>query len=83
VENGKILIEYKLYSKEFDMTIHEIEKAITEISPEELAHFREWFEEFDAQVWDEQCEQDATSGKFDELASKAKSDFHTGKAKEL
>lgn len=36
------------------MTIHEIEQAIAELPPNELAHFRQWFEEFDAQFWDEQ-----------------------------
>jgi hypothetical protein len=65
------------------MTVHEIEKAITELSPEELARFREWFEEFDAQIWDEQFERDAESGKLDKLASRAKADFEMGKTKEL
>ena len=65
------------------MSIHEIEQAITELSPKELAHFREWFEEFDAQVWDEQFEQDAKSGKLDKLADKAIKDYRAGKAKEL
>jgi len=44
-----------------------------------LARFRQWFEEFDAQVWDEQFEGDAKSGKLDKLADKAKSDFRAGK----
>jgi len=65
------------------MSIHEIEQAITELSPDELARFRQWFEEFDAVIWDEQFERDAKSGKLDNLASKAKSDFRAGKAKEL
>ena len=65
------------------MTTHEIEQAIAELSPNELARFRQWFEEFDAQVWDEQFERDAKSGKLDKLADKAKSDFRAGKAKEL
>jgi len=65
------------------MTIHEIEQAITELPPNELARFRQWFEEFDAQVWDEQFERDAKSGKLDKLADNAKSDFRAGKAKEL
>ena len=65
------------------MSIHEIEQAITELSPDELARFREWFEEFDAQMWDEQSENDAKAGKLDKLADKAKSDFRAGKAKEL
>jgi hypothetical protein len=71
------------YSKELDMTIHEIEQAVTELSPRELARFRQWFDEFDAQVCDEQFENDANSGKLDKLANKAVTDFRAGKAKEL
>jgi hypothetical protein len=63
--------------------MQEIEQAITELSPNELARFREWFEEFDAQAWDEQFENDAKSGKLDQLADKAIRDFRAGKAKEL
>lgn len=65
------------------MTVQEIEKAITELSPHELARFREWFEEFDARAWDEQFERDAKSGKLDKLAEKAIEDYRAGKAKEL
>ena len=65
------------------MSIHEIEQAITELSPNELARFRQWFEEFDAEIWDKQFARDAKSGKLDKLADKAKSDFRAGKAKEL
>ena len=65
------------------MTIQEIEQAITELSPKELARFREWFEGFDAQAWDEQFEHDARSGKLDKLADKAIKDYRAGKAKEL
>jgi hypothetical protein len=65
------------------MTIHEIEQAITELSPKEMARFRKWFEEFDAQAWDEQFERDARSGKLDKLANKAIADFTVGKAKEI
>jgi len=75
VENGKILAESRLYSKEFDMSVHEIEKAITELSPEELTRFRQWFEEFDAKVWDEQFENDAKSGKLDKFPNKASTDL--------
>ena len=65
------------------MTVHEIEQAIAELSPRDMAHFRKWFEEFDAQVWDEQFEQDAKSGRLEKLANKAIADFNAGKAKEL
>lgn len=65
------------------MTIYEIEQAITELSPDQLARFRHWFDEFDAQVWDEQFERDSKFGKLDKLANKAVTDFRAGKAKEL
>ena len=65
------------------MTIQDIEKAISDLSPRELARFREWFEEFDAQAWDEQFERDAKSGKLNKLADKAIKDYRSGKAKEL
>ena len=65
------------------MTIQEIERAIAELKPRELARFRQWFEEFDAQAWDEQFERDAKSGKLDNLANKAINDFRAGKAREL
>lgn len=65
------------------MTIQEIERAISELNPRELARFRQWFEEFDAQAWDEQFEHDAKSGKLDKFADRAIADFRAGKAKEL
>jgi hypothetical protein len=65
------------------MTIQEIEQAIAELAPKDLARFREWFEEFDAQTWDDQFEHDAKSGKLDKLADKAIADYRAGTAKEL
>ncbi len=53
------------------MGIHEIEKAMSKLTPDELAHFRQWYAEFDAQTWDEQFEYDAKSGKLENLAEKA------------
>ncbi len=53
------------------MTIIEIEKAITQLPPQDYNRLREWFEEFDAQKWDEQIERDALSGKLDKLADEA------------
>ena len=61
----------------------EIENAVKRLSEQELARFREWFEEFDAQLWDEQFERDAKSGKLDKLADEAIKNFRAGKYKEL
>lgn len=34
--------------------VQELEQAVTRLSEKDLARFREWFEEYDAQMWDEQ-----------------------------
>jgi hypothetical protein len=64
-------------------TIREIERAVSQLSPEELARFREWFDGFDAKVWDRQFEQDAKSGKLDRRADQAIADLRAGNCKEL
>ncbi len=64
-------------------TIQAIEHEISRLSLEDLARFREWFEEFDAKAWDRQFESDVESGKLDKLANQAIADFHAGKYKEL
>jgi hypothetical protein len=65
------------------MTIQEIKQAIKGLSPNELARFRHWFEEYDARAWDGQFERDAKSGKLNKLADKAVADYRAGKASEL
>ncbi|MCC7161410.1 MAG: hypothetical protein IT331_02870 [Anaerolineae bacterium] len=64
-------------------TIREIELAVTQLSAQDLARFRQWFDEYDAQEWDEQFERDAKSGKLDDMAEKAIADFRAGKFKEI
>jgi hypothetical protein len=64
-------------------TIQEIEQAISRLSREELARLREWFDEFDAAMWDRQFESDVRSGKLEQLAEKAIADYRAGKSKEI
>jgi hypothetical protein len=64
-------------------TVQEIEQAVSRLSLQDLVHFREWFEEFDAKFWDKQFEQDARSGRLDYLANQAIADFRAGEYKEL
>jgi hypothetical protein len=49
-------------------TLQEVEKLISQLTPEDLASFRRWFAEFDAEQWDRQFEEDVAAGKLDELA---------------
>jgi hypothetical protein len=65
------------------MSIQELKQAVTQLPPKDLVRFRQWFEEFDAQVWDKQFASDAETGKLDKIAEKALNDYRAGNAKEL
>jgi hypothetical protein len=61
----------------------DIEKAIAQLPPKELAAFRAWFEVFDQAAFDEKIEPDAASGKFDCIADEAITDHRAGHSREL
>lgn len=60
-----------------------IEQEVEKLSPSELAAFRHWFTEFDAETWDRQIEEDSKSGKLDALAEGALNAFKSGRCSEL
>jgi hypothetical protein len=63
--------------------VESIEKAIEALPPAELAEFRRWFAEFDAEAWERQIERDAAAGKLDKLAADALSDYQSGSSRSL
>ena len=63
--------------------VESVERAIEKLPPNELAEFRRWFAEFDADAWDEQIEADAACGKFDVLAAEALAEHQAGKSREF
>ena len=58
-------------------------KAVSALSPEELAEFRRWFAEFDAAAWDRQIERDVKTGKLDARADEALRHHAAGKSTEF
>jgi hypothetical protein len=64
-------------------TVQDIENAIRQLSPEDLAAFRAWFAEFDAVVWDQQLEEDVAAGRLDQLAEEALQEFRAGRCTDL
>jgi hypothetical protein len=62
--------------------IKAIEKAVAALPADKLAEFRRWFAEFDGVAWDRQIEQDAASGKLDDLAAEALADYRSGSRRE-
>lgn len=64
-------------------SIREIEKAVRQLPPADLAAFRRWFAEFDAGIWDRQFEHDVAAGRLGDLAEEAIHDLNEGRCTEL
>ena len=64
-------------------TAEDIEKAVEQLPPRELARFRTWFEAFDARQFDAAIERDAKAGKLDPLADEALAAHRAGHSREL
>jgi len=65
------------------MTITELEQAVTQLSEQELALFRAWFDEYYAQIWDKQIEEDAKSGRLDQVLAEVDEEYNAGLSKPL
>jgi len=63
--------------------IEKLERDVRELSPKELASFREWFAAFDAAAWDRELEEAASSGKLDRLADEALAEHRAGRTRKL
>lgn len=61
------------------MNVKELETAISELPPAQLAELADWFDEFRAQLWDKQIERDLRSGKLQSLLEEAKQDLESGR----
>jgi len=64
-------------------TVEEIKEAVCQLPPEDLAAFRAWFAEFDAELWDRQFEEDVAAGRMDQLAEEALRDLREGRCTDL
>jgi hypothetical protein len=64
-------------------TLHELETAVTDLSPDDLKAFRDWFAAFDAKVWDRQLEDDVRAGRLDALADEVLREHREGRSTEL
>ena len=61
--------------------VQQVESSIRELSESELAEFRKWFAEYDANAWDNQFERDVAAGRLDALADAALTDRRNGKCR--
>jgi hypothetical protein len=63
--------------------VETIERQVQELPTEDLAQFRHWFTEFDADAWDRQMESDVKAGKLNALAEEALKQHAAGRTTKL
>ena len=63
-------------------TVADIEDAVRQLKTEDLAAFRVWFADFDAENWDRQFEADVKSGALAWLREEALGDLREGRCTE-
>jgi len=64
-------------------TAEEVEKAVEQLAPQELARFRAWFEVFVANRFDAAIERDALAGRLDAFAEEAITAYRAGQSRDL
>jgi len=60
------------------MSVKEVEIAIAQLSPKELAELMAWLEEYHAQMWDKQIEEDLEAGRLDTLLAEVDKEYEAG-----
>jgi hypothetical protein len=65
------------------VSILEIESAITQLPRRELAELISWLQEYEAEAWDRQIEDDLAAGRLDRLLSEVDKEYEAGLARPL
>lgn len=65
------------------MSVREIEAALRKLPEQELAAFRRWFLEFDAEAWDTRFEDDVAAGRLEKLGEEALTDLRESRTTPL
>lgn len=65
------------------MDVREIESAITQLPRAQVAELATWFEQFHAQLWDAQLEEDVRAGRLDSLLDETAQDLESGRCESL
>jgi hypothetical protein len=63
--------------------VEEVERAVRDLSPQDLREFREWFQRFEDELWDRQIERDVAAGRLDALGEEALAELREGRTRPL
>jgi hypothetical protein len=58
------------------MNLEDIENAVQQLSSDELAKFRAWFENFEASLFDRRIEDDIKCGRLADIAERVIGEYH-------
>jgi len=65
------------------MSVEELESVVSGLPAADLARFSQWFEEFIADQWDRQIEQDMQAGRLDAALKRADDHYTAGRCTPL
>jgi len=65
------------------MSVEELESVVSRLSAEELTRFSQWFEEFLAEQWDRQIEEDVKAGRLEAAVTRSNKCFDAGQCTPL
>jgi hypothetical protein len=65
------------------MGIREIEKAIAQLTAEDLDKLAGWLEDYRAQMWDKQIGEDLEAGRLDALLAEVDDEYEAGLSQPL
>ncbi len=63
--------------------VEELQVRIRSLPIEDFSKLRDWFLQFEDEIWDQKISEDFKAGKFNKLIEKARAEFSQGKAREL
>jgi hypothetical protein len=63
--------------------LEEIQKAIAQLPPDDVARLRDCFDELEERLFDEQIERDEKAGKLEKLAENARENYRAGRFRDL
>jgi hypothetical protein len=64
-------------------TLPEIEAVIKQLPENDIRQLAAWLEEYLEQMWDQQIENDLTSGKLNRLIAKAEADIADNRVRDI
>jgi hypothetical protein len=65
------------------MSVHELEAAITQLPPHELAELMAWLVDHHAKVWDQRIEADLEAGRLDAVLADVEREYEARLAQPL